>query len=375
MSGEDALSKLSAKLETAESVVSFRLPLADDMHVHLRQGAMMKAVTPSIRSGGCSRVLVMPNLTPPVTSSARAEEYKKELEALDPSVQYLMTLYLSPEIDKADLARAKEVGVVGVKSYPRGVTTNSEAGVESYEGYYPIFEEMERLGLILHLHGEVPGESVLDAEARFLPNLEKLHKDFPSLRIILEHVTTKAAVEVVKKLGPSVGATVTAHHLEITIDDVVGCSRNFCKPVAKRIEDREAIRSVVLEGNPKFFLGSDSAPHPTDKKNVNWKAPAGVFTTPYLLQYVADTLTRLGALHRLPGFACEFGARFFRVTPKDFSVSLTEGEGKTSVPCVELRRGEFEVPSLFGEDTLGVDGAALPFRAGEKLLWTATVLS
>ncbi|CEM10942.1 unnamed protein product [Vitrella brassicaformis CCMP3155] len=363
------------KMDEGESP-ALLLPLADDFHVHLRQDAMMKAVTPAVIHGGSDRVVVMPNTIPPIRTCAEAADYRAKLQAIDPRVDYRMTLYLGQEVSADDLrANADESGVRGVKSYPRGVTTNSEAGIESYTTYYPLFSEMEKMGLTLHIHGEVPGVSVLTAEASFLPQLEELHRAFPSLKIVLEHVSTAAAVLLVRRLGPTVGATVTAHHLDLTIDEVVGCSHNFCKPVAKMREDREAIRQVVMdEGHPRFFLGSDSAPHPRHKKEIGMKAAAGCFTSPFLLAYLADTFVWGSSRYtdddttvtkRLPDFVGRFGAEFFGVPVKRYE------EGK---PAVELRKRAFTVPSVWGESILGSEGAVVPFRSGDVLRYESRLV-
>lgn len=237
------------------------LPLADDWHQHLRQDDLARAVVPLIRPAGIQRCIVMPNIIPPVTTPDMAVAYHDELlkagaapSAHQQGLDLKMLLYLSPELTPDMLKAAAEDAkykkpdgsnlITGVKSYPRGVTTNSDAGVESYEVYYPQFEAMQELGLVLHLHGEVPGQSVMLAEACFLSELEKLAAQFPKLKIVLEHVSTKEAVDLVCSLGENVAASVTAHHLDICIDQVVGCCHHFCKPVPKLPRDRDAIREV-----------------------------------------------------------------------------------------------------------------------------------
>jgi len=248
-----------------------------------------------------------------------AVEYKKSLEEIDPNVEYLMTLYLSPTLTPEEIRKAKKAGIVGVKSYPRGVTTNSDGGIESYEMYYPVFEVMEQEGLVLNLHGEVPSDPksntcVLNAEAHFLPHLISLHERFPNLRIVLEHATTRAAVETVKSLGDTVGCTITAHHLDLTVDDWAGQSFHFCKPVAKYPDDREALQQVIREGHPRFFLGSDSAPHPIESKSTatpSQGCAAGVYTSPILLPLTAHLLDSFGALSSLQAFVSDNGRRFY----------------------------------------------------------------
>jgi dihydroorotase len=302
--------------------------------------------------------------------------YKSRLEKLEPKVKFLMTLYLSPELTVEEVKKAKEAGIVGVKSYPkfnilsltylrlRGVTTNSDSGVLSYEQYYPVFKAMEEHDLILNLHGEVPpappqeqdiaqqnATTVLTAEQSFLPTLLDLHQRFPNLRIILEHCTTAAAVEAVLSCGPTVAGTITAHHLYLTVDSWAGDPFNFCKPVAKLPSDRLALINAASSGNPKFFLGSDSAPHPQSSK-IAKKAAAGVFTQPYVMHYVTEVFDRAGKLNKLKGFCAEFGRAFYRV----------EASGKEG-KIVMVKRG-VTIKDLVG----GAEGI-VPFRAGETLAW------
>jgi dihydroorotase len=201
------------------------------------------------------------------------------------------------------------------------------------------------------LHGEVPSNNDLDicvmnAEERFLPELVKLHEKFPNLRIVLEHVTTAAAVECVKSLGDTVAATITAHHLDLTIDEWAGKNHNFCKPVAKYPHDRAALRQVVIDGHPRFFMGSDSAPHPRSKKEGACGC-AGVFTSPLLIPYLADCFERLGCIDRLRGFTSTFGCRFHRLI-----------QGRESITLVKI---DNMVPYMYGD--------TVPYRAGEVLSW------
>ena len=204
---------------------ALELPAAADFHVHLRDGAMAAAVVPTVRRGGVNTVYVMPNLVPPVATVEAALAYRARLRALDPAVDYRMTLFLCPEVTPAVVRAAAAAGIAGVKSYPAGVTTNSDGGVVSYERYYDVFEAMEECGLVLNLHGECPADerggdvTILNAEARFLPTLKTLHERFPRLRIVLEHCTTADAVEAVRACGDTVVGTITSHHLFLTIDD------------------------------------------------------------------------------------------------------------------------------------------------------------
>ncbi|KAJ7276136.1 Dihydroorotase [Mycena haematopus] len=339
------------------------VPSPADFHVHLRQAQMAKLVTPHVRKGGFSLAYVMPNLKPPVTTTTQALDYKAELEAIDPTVEYLMTLYLSPDLTPEEIVKAKEAGIVGVKSYPRGVTTNSDGGIESYEMYYPVFDAMQRVDVVLNLHGEVPSDAktnthILNAEPKFLTHLHSLHKAFPRLRIVLEHATTRAAVEAVKACGPTVACTITAHHLELTVDDWAGQSFNFCKPVAKFPDDREALRQVIREGHPRFFLGSDSAPHPINSKSTsspNQGCAAGIYTSPILLPLVAHLLESFDALDKLEGFVSTFGRHFYG----------RELRAETTQNIVLRKVGTHVIAGTYGTDEQSV----VPFWAGKEISW------
>ncbi|KAI0759928.1 Dihydroorotase [Irpex lacteus] len=331
-----------------------------DFHVHLRQGTFSELVTKHVRQGGFSLAYVMPNLQPPILNTEEALLYKSQLQAIDPAVEYMMTLYLSPELTPDEIRKASAAGIAGVKSYPRGVTTNSEGGIESYEAYYPVFAAMQEEDMVLNLHGEVPSSAetntcVLNAEPTFLPHLRKLHASFPKLRIVLEHATTRAAVECVKSLGDTVACTITAHHLALTVDDWAGQAYNFCKPVAKYPDDRQALRDVIKEGHPRFFLGSDSAPHPPVKKSTaspSQPCAAGVYTSPILLPLVAHLLESFGALDKLEGFVSTNGRAFYK---KPARAGLE----------VSLRRTTKRIDEVW---TQGQD-SVVPFWAGKELGW------
>ncbi|THH20141.1 hypothetical protein EW146_g1153 [Bondarzewia mesenterica] len=329
-----------------------------DFHVHLRQGDFSSLVTPHVRLGGFQLAYVMPNLKPPITSTEQALRYRAQLEVIDPNVEYLMTLYLSPDLTPDEIRKAKKAGIVGIKSYPRGVTTNSDGGIESYEAYYPVFETMEEVDMVLNIHGEVPSDA--SSNRLFLPHLRKLHARFPRLRIVLEHATTRAAVEAVKSLGPTVACTITAHHLALTVDDWAGQSWNFCKPVAKFPDDREALREVIREGHPRFFLGSDSAPHPPHTKSTSsptHACAAGIYTSPILLPLTAHLLESFGALDKLEGFVSTFGRRFY-------GREVAENNGH--MHRVLLKK----VPKKVVTDSWSLRGeSVVPFWAGKELNW------
>ncbi|KAJ3554606.1 hypothetical protein NM688_g3019 [Phlebia brevispora] len=355
------------------STDTIRVVAPADFHVHLRQGSFSELVTKHVRKGGFTLAYVMPNLQPPIKSTEEALLYKAQLQAIDPSVEYLMTLYLSPELTPEEIRKAKAAGIVGVKSYPRGVTTNSEGGIESYETYYPVFEAMEQVDMVLNLHGEVPSDPatntcVLNAEPTFLPHLRKLHARFPKLRIVLEHATTKAAVDCVKSLGDTVACTITAHHLALTVDDWAGQSFNFCKPVAKYPEDRKALQDVVKEGHPRFFLGSDSAPHPPSKKSTatpTQPCAAGVYTSPILLPLVAHLLESFDALDKLEPFVSTNGRAFYKQPIRMTLVENESGEVEERQDTVVLRRAKATVENQY----VVRENSVVPFWAGKELEW------
>lgn len=331
-----------------------------DFHVHLRDGALKEVVTPTVREGGVSVCFVMPNLVPPLVEVDRVLAYKESLQKLAPKTTFLMSLYLSPEITPEVIVAAKKAGISGVKVYPAGVTTNSDHGVSSYEPFYPTFAEMERQDMVLNLHGECPSGKdihVLNAEEKFLPTLKELHSKFPKLRIVLEHCTSAAAINAVKECGPNVVATITAHHLYLTVDSWGGSSQNFCKPVAKFPSDRDALIDAATSGSPKFFFGSDSAPHPARNKAKAKGAAAGVFTQSHALAYVAEVFENAGKLDKLKGFVTDFGKDFYRVDDADL---------RDPVGSVTLVRRDNAIPDIVGGNS---DDGVVPFRAGETLRW------
>ncbi|PGH11391.1 dihydroorotase, homodimeric type [Helicocarpus griseus UAMH5409] len=351
------------------------LPASADFHVHLRDGDMMELVVPTIRQGGVNTVYVMPNLVPPITTVEHALSYKTRLQSLEPNVTYLMSLYLHPSITPETIISAKAAGIVGVKSYPAGVTTNSDSGVLDYASFYPVFAEMEKQDMILNLHGECPSHgdiTVMSAEERFLPTLLDLHKRFPKLRIVVEHLSTAAAVETVLKCGPTVVGTITAHHLSLIVDNALGDPFCFCKPVAKLVEDRNALLKAATSGNKKFFFGSDSAPHPRGAKRGGDKIAAGVFTQPYATQYVLDafeTGVESGVLREedvtrevLENFLGRFGREFYG------DVARQRGEGKGQV--IRLSKGKGKVAEIVQSEKTDV----VPFRKGE-VTWELEFIS
>ena len=296
----------------------------------------------------------------------QALEYQKRLQHLAPKVTFLMSLYLHSSITPETIVQAKKEGIPGVKSYPAGVTTNSSQGVVDYASFYPVFAEMERQDRVLNLHGECPsgdGVTVHNAEEKFLPVLHELNDRFPRLRIVLEHCTSAAAIEAVKRCGPTVAGTITAHHLFLTSNGWSGENgsvHNYCKPVAKSAHDREALLRTAVSGNPKFFLGTDSAPHSVEAKHAG---AAGVFTQPYATQLVIDAFEigiREGVLLRedmtkevLHGFLGKFGRSFYRTPATQERISVF-ASGSTRVAK------SIPVESSSGDESTTI----IPFRSG-----------
>jgi dihydroorotase len=330
----------------------------DDWHVHLRDGDMMKLVAP-FTARQFARAIVMPNLVPPVTSAAAAEAYRERIvEATGPDFTPLMTCYLTDESDSEELASGFEGRVwVAAKLYPANATTNSAFGVTDVRNIYPALERMQAIGMVLCVHGEVadPDVDVFDREAVFIDRvLGPVMRDFPELKIVLEHITTGEAADFVETAGPNLAATVTPHHLMINRNAMFERGLRphaYCLPVAKREEHRRAIRRAATSGSPKFFLGTDSAPHSRGAKESGCGC-AGIFNAPFALEAYATVFEEEGALGRLEAFASENGPNFY-------GLPLNEG-------TVTLERTASDVP-----DSLGMgDIELVPFLAGRELGWS-----
>ena len=335
--------------------MSIDLGRPGDFHVHLRDGAMAELVTPQVHSGGASVCYVMPNLVPPLDNVPAVLDYHKKLQAIYNRPKYLMSLYLSPNITPETIREAKSKNIYGVKCYPAGVTTNSAHGVGSYEPFFPVFAEMEKCDLVLNLHGECPSTgniNVMNAEPEFLPTLKMLHQRFPKLRIILEHCTTRAAVEAVKECGDTVAATITCHHLFLTVDSWGGNAFNFCKPVAKFPDDRQALIDAATSGSPKFFFGSDSAPHPLEAKTKGKNASAGVFTQNASIAYISEAFHQSGNMENLKKFVTDNGKKFYKIDDSEL--------GKETVRLVKRPN---KIPEVIEHESVVV----VPFMAGETL--------
>lgn len=300
-----------------------KLPLPDDFHVHLRQGDPLTDYARDM-SRQFGRILVMPNTEPALQSVETILAYKKAITSAAPSLEPLMTFKIHSGLSQADLLAFKEIGVVAGKYYPAGVTTNSEDGVSDFESVFPVIALMEKMNFVFSVHGEEPGVFCLDREAAFIPKIKTLAQKFPRLRIVFEHVSTAEAVQAVLELPPNVAATITAHHLTMTLDDVIGDSlrpHHFCKPILKLPADREAIRKAAFSGNLKFFFGSDSAPHAQAKKECAYGA-AGIYSAPVLLPILVREFEREGALNKLDDFIAGYGADFYGIARPTKKIEL-----------------------------------------------------
>jgi dihydroorotase len=331
----------------------------DDWHLHFRDGAVMRDVVPfTARQFG--RAVVMPNLTPPVTSAALAAAYRDRIMAAVPAGLHftpLMTCYLTDSTDPDDLARGAAEGVfTAAKLYPANATTNSAAGVSNIENLYPVLARMEAEDIVLCIHGEVTDHDVdvFDREKEFIErHLRSIIATFPKLRVVLEHITTGDAVDFVMAAGPQVAATITPQHLHINRNAMlVGGMQphNYCLPVAKRETHRLALRAAATSGSPQFFLGTDSAPHlKRDKESAC--GCAGIFGAPFALESYLTVFDEEGALERFEGFASLHGPAFYKLPVNEDSVTLERAE--VAVP---------PVLQVTGEDIV-------PFHAGTTLGW------
>jgi dihydroorotase len=310
--------------------ITLRRP--DDWHVHLRDGAMLKAVLPAT-ARSFARAIVMPNLVPPVTTVAAAEAYRTRiLAALPPELAGkftpLMTCYLTDDAKAEEIERGFKSGVfAAVKLYPANATTNSASGVTDLGKVRTVLAAMERLQMPLLIHGEVTDAAVdvFDRERVFIErHLTKLVRDFPDLKIVLEHVTTKDAVDFVRGAGPTIGATITAHHLVINRNAIFAGGLRphmYCLPIAKRESHRLALRQAAVSGDSKFFLGTDSAPHPLHDKEKDCGC-AGIFSAPAALEIYAQVFDEENAIDKLEAFASLNGPRFYGLPVNEKRITL-----------------------------------------------------
>src|SRR3990167_4675368 len=330
----------------------------DDWHLHVRDGAALNTVVPHT-AAQFGRAIIMPNLKPPVTTAEQALAYKARIQAAVPAgMQFepLMTLYLTDKLPADEIARAKDAGVVAAKLYPAGATTNSDAGVTDIRKTYQTLEAMQKAGLLLLVHGEVTSSDIdlFDREAVFIDTqLIPLRKDFPELKIVFEHITTKEAAQYEADSDRFTAASITAHHLLYNRNAIfTGGIRPhyYCLPVLKRETHRQALVQAATGGSNKFFLGTDSAPHPTHLKE-HASGCAGCYTAHAAMELYAQAFDAAGALDKLEGFASFFGADFY---------GLPRNTG-----TLTLKRESWTPPEsfAFGETSLK------PLAAGEALQW------
>ncbi len=334
----------------------------DDLHLHVRDGDALHTVVPHT-AAQFGRAIIMPNLRPPVTTAALAVAYKSRIQAAVPKrgdggvdFEPLMTLYLTDNLAADEIKRAKDAGVVAVKLYPAGATTNSDAGVTDLRKTYKTLEAMQKAGLLLLVHGEVtsPDIDLFDREAVFIDTqLIPLRRDFPELKIVFEHITTQEAAHYVRDADAFTAATITAHHLLYNRNAIfTGGIRPhyYCLPVLKREKHRLALVEAASSDSAKFFLGTDSAPHPAHLKE-HATGCAGCYTAHAAMELYAEAFEAAGALHRLEAFASFNGADFY---------GLPRNQGH-----ITLRKESWTPPESFA---LG-EGQLKPLRSGEALAW------
>jgi dihydroorotase len=316
------------------------------MHVHFREGEMLRQVAP-LTSKTFAGAVIMPNTQPPIDSKTRLDTYRREIEQAAQSTSFkpYITIFFTSFSEK-DLLELKPF-IIGLKLYPAGITTGSDTGVHSIRDTKETLGLLEEMQIPLLVHGETGG-FVLDRETEFLPFYEDLAIKFPALKIIMEHITTRKAVSFLDR-HENLYATITLHHLLLTLDDVIGqkfCPHLFCKPIAKRPEDREALQKVAFRAHPKVMFGSDSAPHPRYQKECRTGA-AGIFTAPVALQILTELFEKNHALENLQAFVSNNARRIYAISPPQKTVILEKKDD--------------QIPEIFG--------AVVPFKAGETVSW------
>jgi len=332
----------------------------DDWHLHVRDGNRLASVVPH-SAAWCARAIIMPNTTPPITNAVMARQYRERIRMAVPdgrkTFEPLMTLYLTDRTPVEEMARAKEAGVAAVKLYPAGATTNSDSGVKDVMGRIPILEEMARLNMPLCVHGEVvdPDVDIFDREKVFIEKiLQPLLEKVPQLKVIMEHITTKDAAEFVAQAPERVAATITPQHLLLNRNDIlVGGIKphHYCLPILKRETHRQALLAAVASGSRKFFLGTDSAPHPKGAKESSCGC-AGIYSAHAAMPLYALAFEEAGALDKLEAFASFNGPDFYGRERNQDQITLV--------------RKEWMVPESydFGDEEL-----VIPLWAGKKLEW------
>ena len=331
------------------------IPRPDDMHLHLREGKMLKVVSQHSASQ-FGRAIIMPNLKNPVINTELAHIYYDEIKKYTTTHQFepLMTIYFNEGLTLEELKKIKVSSkIIGIKLYPKGVTTNSSKGMDSFESGYKIFEIMQELDIPLLIHGEVNDVSVdiFDREKIFIEkHLSRVHKEFPKLRIVLEHISTKDSTEFVKESSNKIAATITPQHLLYNRNELfLGGLRPhaFCLPVLKREEHRVAVLDAAISGNPKFFLGTDSAPHKRTEKESSCGC-AGIYSALNAMEIYAEIFDQNNAIEKLENFCSKFGAYFYKLNQSKEKLKLTRSRNK--VPTVIKIDNDDIVPLMAGQE-------------------------
>ncbi|MBQ4857599.1 dihydroorotase [Pseudoalteromonas sp. MMG007] len=343
---------------TSNTVTTLTITRPDDWHVHLRDGEQLKDTVRDI-SRYMGRAIIMPNLVPPATCTDTALAYRERIMDAEPQGQFepLMVLYLTDKTTPDEIKKAKATGkIFAAKLYPAGATTNSDSGVTSVKNIYPVLKAMQEVGMLLLVHGEVTDSSIdiFDREKVFLETiLGDVVADFPELKIVLEHITTKDAVEFVLAAPQNVAATITAHHLLYNRNHMLAGGirpHYYCLPILKRNIHQQALMGAAISGNKKFFLGTDSAPHYKDKKEAACGC-AGAYTAHASIELYAEAFEDAGALDKLEGFASHFGADFYGLERNKDTITLV--------------KSPWEVPATY---TLG-DSKVVPIKAEDTINW------
>lgn len=318
----------------------------DDFHVHLRQDQLLQ-MTVSLCSHSFARALVMPNTIPPVASAGTLEKYRSDICEINRDFTPLMTFKLLKTLSPDNIIEMRAAGAIAGKLYPAGSTTNSADGIKSWREIRSLLKVMSDTGMILSIHGEDPSVFSLDREKAYIPQIIEISEEFPDLKIVFEHLSSKEGIEAVEKGADNLAGSITVQHILLTLDDIIGGSLDphcFCKPVLKRPEDREQIQRVILDGNSKFFFGSDSAPHLIEGK---LRGSAGSFTSPVALPLLVQFFDEHGKLDLLENFVSKYGAEFYGLPVNEERITIE----KTS----------WKVPEEYNGVT--------PLFAGKKLNW------
>ncbi|WP_058463248.1 dihydroorotase [Legionella adelaidensis] len=308
---------------------SIQITRPDDWHVHFRDGKLLENTVPAT-ANHFGRALVMPNLTPPLIRLHDILEYHRRILNASPKKDFIpfMTFFLHENMNPAEFEQAKRYPfIVGAKLYPAGVTTNSDQGIQSFKSIYPLLATMEENNLVLQVHGEVTHSDIFDRERLFLEEvLRIIVEDFPKLRVVLEHISTKSAVDYVKDAPQTVSATITPHHLLYNRNHLLAGGvkpHYYCLPILKKKSDQIALQEAATSGNPKFFAGTDSAPHAQNKKEASCGC-AGIYSAPFAISMYAEIFAALNKLPQLNHFLGHFGAQFYGFAPNSSRIELIE---------------------------------------------------